>query len=327
MKIALNGFGRIGRNVVRALLKRDGIELVAINDLMDIELAAYLIRNDTVRGIFEDVEILDKDTLKIGNHIVKYSQEETPFECDFSEADIVIEATGKFLNSEFSKGHLKGNVKKVIISAPATDDTPTYVLGVNHKKYKGESIISNASCTTNALAPIIKILDEKYGVEKGFISTIHSYTMDQKLLDAPNYRDIRRSRAAASNIIPTFTGAAKAIYKVLPNMKGKLDGRSIRVPVNNVSLIDLVVDLKKDVIPQEINELIKFHSNTDLRGILGIDENYLVSSDINGRSESAIVALDLTQANKNMLKLFAWYDNEWGYSNRLLDMAKFISLI
>jgi len=324
MKIALNGFGRIGRNVVRALLQREGIELVAINDLMDIELAAYLIRNDTVRGVFEDIEILDKDTLKIGNHIVKYSQAETPFECDFSEADIVIEATGKFLNSEYAKGHLKGNVKKVIISAPATDDTPTYVLGVNHKEYKGESIISNASCTTNALAPIIKILDEKYGVEKGFISTIHSYTMDQKLLDAPNNRDIRRSRAAASNIIPTFTGAAKAIYKVLPNMKGKLDGRSVRVPVNNVSLIDLVVDLKKDVIPQEVNELIKFHANTDLKGILGVDENYLVSSDINGRSESAVIALDLTQTNKNMLKLFAWYDNEWGYSNRLLDMAKYI---
>jgi len=324
MKIALNGFGRIGRNVVRALLKRDGIELVAINDLMNIELAAYLIRNDTVRGIFEDVEVLDKNTLKIGEHIVKYSQAETPFECDFSEADIVIEATGKFLNSEFAKGHLKGNVKKVIISAPATDNTPTYVLGVNHKEYKGEDIISNASCTTNALAPIIKILDKKYGVEKGFITTIHSYTMDQKLLDAPNNRDIRRSRAAASNIIPTFTGAAKAIYKVLPDMKGKLDGRSVRVPINNVSLIDLVVDLKKDVILKEINELIKFHSNTDLKGILGIDENYLVSSDINGRSESAVVALDLTQTNKNMLKLFAWYDNEWGYSNRLLDMAKYI---
>jgi len=324
MKIALNGFGRIGRNVVRALLQRDGIELVAINDLMNIELAAYLIKNDTVRGIFEDVEVLDKDTLKIGEHIVKYSQAETPFECDFSEADVVIEATGKFLNSEYAKGHLKGNVKKVIISAPATDDTPIYVLGVNHNEYKGESIISNASCTTNALAPIIKILDEKYGVEKGFITTIHSYTMDQKLLDAPNNRDIRRSRAAASNIIPTFTGAAKAIYKVLPNMKGRLDGRSVRVPVNNVSLIDLVVDLNKDVIPGEINELIKFHANTDLKGILGIDENYLVSSDINGRSESAVVALDLTQVNQNMLKLFAWYDNEWGYSNRLLDMAKYI---
>ncbi len=324
MKIAINGFGRIGRNVTRALLKRDDFELVAINDLMDINLAAYLIRNDTIRGEFEDVEVIDKEHLKIGKHTVKYTQKETPFECDFSEGDVVIESTGKFLTSELSKGHIKGNVKKVIISAPANDDTPTYVLGVNHKEYRGETIISNASCTTNALAPIIMILDKHFGVDKGFITTIHSYTMDQKLLDAPNYRDIRRSRAAASNIIPTFTGAAKAIYKVLPNMKGRLDGRSVRVPVNNVSLIDIAVDLKKEVLPNEINELIKEYSKKELKGILGVDENYLVSSDINGRSESSIVALDLTQTNSNMAKIFTWYDNEWGYSNRLLDMAKWI---
>ena len=324
MKIAINGFGRIGRNVTRALLKREDFELVAINDLMDINLAAYLIRNDTIRGEFEDIEVIDKEQLKIGKHTVKYTQKETPFECDFSEADVVIESTGKFLTSELSKGHIKGNVKKVIISAPANDDTPTYVLGVNHKEYRGETIISNASCTTNALAPIIMILDKHFGVDKGFITTIHSYTMDQKLLDAPNYRDIRRSRAAASNIIPTFTGAAKAIYKVLPNMKGRLDGRSVRVPVNNVSLIDIVVDLKKEVLPNEINELIKEYSKKELKDILGVDENYLVSSDINGRSESSIVALDLTQTNSNMAKIFTWYDNEWGYSNRLLDMAKWI---
>ena len=324
MKIAINGFGRIGRNVTRAILNRNDIDLVAINDLMDINLAAYLIRNDTIRGVFEDVEIIDKEHLRIGKHIVKYSNKETPFECDFSEADIVIEATGKFLSSEFARGHLKGNVKKVILSAPAIDDTATYVFGVNHKSYKGERIISNASCTTNALAPIIMILDKHFGVERGFISTIHSYTMDQKLLDAPNYRDIRRSRAAASNIIPTFTGAAKAIYKVLPRMKGRLDGRSVRVPVNNVSLIDIVLDLEKIVSAKEINSLFKEYSNSELKGILGVDENYLVSSDINGRSESSIVALDLTQTNGKMVKIFTWYDNEWGYSNRLLDIAKYI---
>ena len=323
MKIAINGFGRIGRSVTRALLKRDDIELIAINDIMDINLAAYLIRNDTIRGVFEDVEIIDKEHLKIGGHIVRYSSKETPFECDFSEADLVIEATGKFLTSELASGHLKGNVKKVILSAPANDDTPTYVYGVNHKNYKGEKIISNASCTTNALAPIIMILDEHFGVERGFITTIHSYTMDQKLLDAPNYRDIRRSRAAASNIIPTFTGAAKAIYKVLPKMKGRLDGRSVRVPVNNVSLIDIVVDLEKEASAKEINELFKRYAQK-LKGILAVDENYLVSSDINGRSESSIVALDLTQTNGKMAKIFTWYDNEWGYSNRLLDMATFI---
>jgi glyceraldehyde 3-phosphate dehydrogenase len=324
MKIAINGCGRIGRNVIRALLQRSDIELVALNDIMPIETLAYLLRHDTIRGNFEDVEVLDENTLKIGPHFVTYSRNETPYECDFSEADVVIESTGKFLTSELAKGHLKGNVKKIIISAPANDDTPTYVLGVNEKEYKGESIISNASCTTNCLAPIAKILNEKFNIKSGFITTIHSYTMDQKLLDAPNLRDIRRSRAAASNIIPTFTGAAKAIYKVLPQLKDKLDGRSVRVPVNNVSLMDFVVQFERDTTYDEINELIEFHSKTDLKGILGIDEDYLVSSDINGRSESAIVALDLTQCNGNLAKIFAWYDNEWGYSNRLLDMAKFI---
>jgi len=323
MKIAINGFGRIGRNVLRVILEKN-IEIVAINDIMPIELAAYLLKHDTIRGEIEDVEILDENYLKIKEHIVKYSSAKTPKECDFSQADIVIEATGKFLTSNDVKGHLKGNVKKVIISAPANDDTPTFVYGVNHKEYRGESIISNASCTTNCLAPIAKIIDEKYGIISGFMSTVHSYTMDQKLLDAPNLRDIRRSRAAASNIIPTFTGAAKAIYKVLPNLKGKLDGKSIRVPVNNVSLMDLVLQLKKEINSKELNELVKFHSKTDFKGIIGIDEEYRVSSDINGRSESCIFVPDLTQTNGNLVKLFAWYDNEWGYSNRLIDMARYV---
>jgi len=323
MKIAINGFGRIGRNVVRALLERNDIELVAINDIMPIENAAYLLKHDTIRGEIEDVEIIN-GFLKIKDHFVKYSTASHPKECDFSEADVVIEATGKFLNSTDAKEHIKGNVKRVIISAPASDDTPTFVFGVNHKEYKGQEIISNASCTTNCLAPIAKILDEKYGIISGFMTTIHSYTMDQKLLDAPNLRDIRRSRAAASNIIPTFTGAAKAIYKVLPNLKGKLDGRSVRVPVNNVSLMDLTLQLDCNVNANEINELIEFHANTDFKGIIGIDKEYRVSSDINGRSESSVFVPDLTQANGNLLKIFAWYDNEWGYSNRLLDMAEFI---
>ncbi|NPA87956.1 type I glyceraldehyde-3-phosphate dehydrogenase [Caminibacter pacificus] len=324
MKIAINGIGRIGRNVIRALLKRDEFELVAINDIMPIEIAAYLLKHDTIRGNLEDIEVLDSQTLKIGPHFVNYSQKTTPKECDFSEADVVIESTGKFLSFDEVKEHLKGNVKKVIISAPANDDTPTFVYGVNHKEYNGQSVISNASCTTNCLAPIAKIIDEKYSIVSGFMTTIHSYTMDQKLLDAPNLRDIRRSRAAASNIIPTFTGAAKAIYKVLPNLKGKLDGRSVRVPVNNVSLMDLTLQLEKEVKADEINELIEFHAKTDFKGIIGIDYEYAVSSDINGRKESSVFVPDLTQANGKLLKLFAWYDNEWGYSNRLLDMAEYV---
>ncbi len=322
MKIAINGLGRIGRNVVRAAINKN-VEIVAINDIMDIDLAVYLLKNDTIRGSL-NVEKIDNETIKIEDNFIKYSNYKNPFDTKFNEADVVIECTGKFLTSDEVKGHIKGNVKKVIISAPANDDTPTYVLGVNHKEYKGESIISNASCTTNCLGPIAKIIDEKYGIVKGFMSTIHSYTMDQKLLDAPNYRDVRRSRAAASNIIPTFTGAAKAIYKVLPNLKGKLDGRSIRVPVNNVSLMDLVLELEQNVSEKEINELIEFHAKSDLKGIIDIDYDYKVSSDINSNPASSVVAIDLTQANGNLIKLFAWYDNEWGYSNRLIEMAQYI---
>jgi glyceraldehyde 3-phosphate dehydrogenase len=324
MKIAINGIGRIGRSILRVALKKK-VEIVAINDLMDIKSAAYLIKYDTTRGILnEEVEIIDKNTLKIGENLISYSQEKNPDNIPFDEADVVLECTGKFLSTDLAKGHLKGNVKKVILSAPAIDDTPTYVLGVNHKEYKGESIISNASCTTNCLGPVAKIIDERFGIVKGFMTTIHSYTMDQKLLDAPNNRDIRRSRAAAENIIPTFTGAAKAIYKVLPNLKGKLDGVSVRVPVSNVSLMDLTLELNKETTKEEINELIKFHSLTDLKGILEVDEEYKVSSDINSNPASSIVALDLTKVNKNLVKIFSWYDNEWGYSNRMIDMAKYI---
>ena len=322
MKIAINGLGRIGRNILRAALNKN-VEIVAVNDIMDIELAAYLLKNDTVRGAL-DVEIIDSETLKIENKIVFYSKASHPKETSFEEADVVLECSGKFLTSKEVEGHIKGEVKKVIISAPAADNTPTYVLGVNHKDYNGERIISNASCTTNCLAPIAKILDENYGIEKGFMTTVHSYTMDQKLLDAPNYRDIRRSRAAAVNIIPTFTGAAKAVYKVLPNLKGKLDGRSVRVPVANVSLMDLVLELEKETDAAEINELLEFHSKTDMKNIIEIDREYKVSSDINSNPSSAVIAADLTQCNGNLVKLFAWYDNEWGYSNRMVEMASYI---
>ncbi len=320
MRIAINGFGRIGRSIVRASLNRDDIEIVAVNDLMDIEDAAYLIRNDSIRGVFEDVEI-EGDILRIGKHRVKFSNFTTPQEFN-PDADVIIEATGRFLKAD----EVRREGKKVIISAPAADDTKTLVLGVNEREYNGEDVISNASCTTNCLAPIAMILDKHYKIRKGFISTIHSYTMDQKLLDSPNKRDLRRSRAAAENIIPTFTGAAKAIYRVLPNLKGKLDGRSVRVPVANVSLLDLVVEVDKETTAEEVNSLIKEYANGELKGILGVDENYLVSSDIIGRSESSIFAADLTQVNGNLIKIFSWYDNEWGYANRLLDMAGYILL-
>ncbi len=320
MKIAINGLGRIGRSIFRVAIQR-GVDVVKVNDLMDLKSFVYLMKFDTIRGECKfDIEILDNTHFKIGDKIIEYSQKAHPKEIDFSKADIVLECTGKFTNSKDCSFYNK----KTIISAPASDDTKTFVLGVNHNEYMGEEIISNASCTTNCLAPIAMILDKHYTIQKGFISTIHSYTMDQKLLDAPNIRDIRRSRAAASNIIPTFTGAAKAIYKVLPSLKGKLDGRSVRVPVNNVSLLDLVVEVGKKVDIDELKNLFKEYSNSSLKGILEIDEEYKVSSDINSNPASSILALDLIQVNENLLKIFSWYDNEWGYSNRMIDMAEYI---
>lgn len=314
MKVAINGLGRIGRSVVRIAYKDYELE---VNDIMPIEMAAYLLANDTIRDRL-DVRI-DNNHLIIEGKKVKYHNFSHPKENKFN-SDIVIECSGKFLTQEDTK-HYLNNSSKVIISAPANDDSKTFVLGVNEDKYNGEKIISNASCTTNCLAPIAKIIDNHFGIKEGFITTIHSYTMDQKLLDSPNYRDFRRSRAAASNIIPTFTGAAKAIYKVLPNLKGKLDGRSVRVPVNNVSLLDFVVYVEKNTSKDEVNEVIKSYVDNH---ILGIDENYGVSSDMLGRSESSIFVPDLTQVNCNLIKIFSWYDNEWGYANRLVEMAKFV---
>ena len=322
MKIAINGLGRIGRNVLRVALNKK-VDVVAINDIMDIHTAAYLLRFDTIRGAL-DVEIVDEKTLMINDKEIFYTSFISPQKTRFHQADVVIECSGKFLSFEEVKHHIKGNVKKVIISAPANDNTKTYVLGVNHEEYEGENVISNASCTTNCLGPLAKILDKHFGIKKGFITTIHSYTMDQKLLDAPNYRDLRRSRAAASNIIPTFTGAAKAIYKVLPSLKGKLDGRSVRVPVNNVSLLDLTVELAKNAKKEELNRLFEEYARGEMEGILKVDNEYRVSSDINSDPASSIVASDLTQTNENLAKIFAWYDNEWGYSNRLVEMAEYI---
>jgi glyceraldehyde 3-phosphate dehydrogenase len=314
LKVAINGLGRIGRSVIRIAYKDYELE---VNDIMPIEMAAYLLANDTIRDRL-DVRI-DNNHLIIEGKKVKYHNFSHPKENKFN-SDVVIECSGKFLTQEDTKYYLN-NSSKVIISAPANDDSKTFVLGVNEDKYNGEKIISNASCTTNCLAPIAKIIDNHFGIKEGFITTIHSYTMDQKLLDSPNYRDFRRSRAAASNIIPTFTGAAKAIYKVLPNLKGKLDGRSVRVPVNNVSLLDFVVYVEKNTSKDEVNEVIKSYVDNH---ILGIDENYGVSSDMLGRSESSIFVPDLTQVNCNLIKIFSWYDNEWGYANRLVEMAKFV---
>ncbi|BCD68592.1 type I glyceraldehyde-3-phosphate dehydrogenase [Nitratiruptor sp. YY09-18] len=324
LKVAINGFGRIGRAVARNLLERKEFELVAINDLMQTSMMAYLLKHDSVHGRCDYAIEADEKNLYIEGKKIATAHATSPEQIDFDEVDVVIESTGKFLSQDLAKGHLR-YAKKVIISAPAVDDTPTFVYGINHQNYDREHIISNASCTTNCLAPIVKILDEHYGIQKGLMTTVHSYTIDQNLLDSDHKREIRRSRAAAINLVPTTTGAARAIFKVLPNLQGKLDGRSVRVPVADVSLMDLDLVLAKNVTKSELQELFRTYAKGELAGILGVDEEYGVSQDFVGAKESSIVALDLIQTIDNMVKIMSWYDNEWGYANRLLDMAKFIT--
>ena len=328
IKIAINGFGRIGRAVFRVALSKDYIKIVAINDIIKPKDAAYLIKYDSAHGVLNKDVDFDENSLIIDGKKIPFLNEPNPKNIDFSKygADIVLECTGLFLTKNDVVSHIQKGVKKVIFSAPANDDTPTFVLGVNEKDYKGEKIISNASCTTNCLAPVAMILDKHFGIEKGIITTIHSYTYDQNLLDNFHKKDPRRSRAAALNIIPTTTHAAKAIGKVLPSLDKKLDGRSVRVPVGDVSLLDFDVVLKKDATKEEINSLFREYAAKELKGILGVDEEFRVSSDFLNCPLSSVVALDLTQViDGNFLKVMCWYDNEWGYANRLVEMAKFIS--
>ena len=323
IKIALNGFGRIGRCLARIANYRDDIQIVAINDDSDREITKYLLENDSVhkRADF-DVKIKSDDEMLVGEKSIRMLRQRDPKKLDFQDADILIECTGAFLRKESVQSHIDKGIKKVIFSAPAKDDTPTYVMGVNEDNYKGEDIISNASCTTNCLAPIAKILDDNLGIEKGLMTTIHSYTNDQNILDV-KHKDKRRARAAAINMIPSSTGAAKALSLVIPKLKNKVHGQSVRVPTPNVSMVDLNVLVNKKTSKEELNELFIKASKTK-PNIIGIDEEYRVSSDFIGDSRSSIVALDLSQVIEgDLLKVMAWYDNEWGYSHRLLDLALF----
>jgi glyceraldehyde 3-phosphate dehydrogenase len=330
LKIAINGFGRIGRAVTRVIAGRQDVELVAVNDLADIDTMAYLLANDSVHGGFGDtVEVVDENTMQIGSMRVQVTSHDTPERIDFaaSGADVVFECTGFFLTREHAQSHIDRGVKRVILSAPAQDyGTSHYVMGVNHLDYHGEAIISNASCTTNCLAPIVKTLDEIYGIEKGLMTTIHSYTNDQNLLDGKHHKEMRRARAAAVNMIPTTTGAAKAIDRVLPKLQGKLHGQSVRVPVPDVSMLDLTVTLKSSVTAGAVNALFQSLADGELSGILDVDRDFRVSQDFLGSPKSCTIAGDLTQViDGNMLKIMAWYDNEWGYSNRLVEMALHIT--
>ena len=329
MNIAINGFGRIGRSIYRIITSRTNHKVVAINDLSDVESIAYLLKYDTVMGNFEgDVEIKGK-TLFTPNQQVKIIAEPSPSKLPWNEnkVDIVIEATGIFRSKEQIANHINAGAKKVILTVPAKDEIDyTVVLGVNEEKIDStHNIISNASCTTNCLAPMAKIIDENFGIVKGVINTIHAYTNDQRLADV-SHKDLRRSRAAAENIIPTSTGAARAVGKVLPSLDGKLDGIASRVPVPDGSAVDLFVELEKETTIKEFNSIIKSAANTDrLRNILEYSVSPIVSTDIIGNSKSSIYDTSGTNIiNGKYLRVLNWYDNEWGYSNRVVDLVNLL---
>jgi len=328
-KVGINGFGRIGRNVFRASFSNPEVEIVAINDLTDVKTLAHLLKYDTTHGKFEGTVEAAEGALIVNGKEVKVFAERNPENLPWAAngVEVVIESTGIFTAKEKASLHLKGGAKKVIISAPATDEDITIVLGVNEDKYDPAShtIISNASCTTNCLAPFAKVLNDKFGIVKGMMTTIHSYTNDQSVLDLP-HKDLRRARAAAENIIPSTTGAAKAVSLVLPELKGKLNGMSFRVPTPNVSVTDLVAELKVNVTVDEINAALQEAANGPLKGVLNYSAEPLVSSDYNGDpASSTIDALSTMVVGDNMVKVVSWYDNEWGYSNRVVDLVAFIA--
>lgn len=323
IRVAINGFGRIGRITFRALLKKSTIEVVAINDLTDTATLAHLLKYDSIHGKFDGTVEHTTDSLIINGKTIKVTAERDPAQLPWkaTQVDVVLESTGRFTDKS-AEAHITAGAKKVVISAPAKGDIKTVVLGVNDDILDGsEKVISNASCTTNCLAPMVKVLNDKFGVEKGYITTVHAYTSDQNLQDAP-HKDLRRARAAAYSIIPTSTGAAKAVGLVLPELAGKLDGCAMRVPVPDGSLTDFTVILKKNVTVEEVNAAMKEAANTSLKGILEYSEEPLVSIDIVGNPHSCIFDSELTYAQGNMVKVVGWYDNEAGYSNRLADLIE-----
>lgn len=328
IRVAVNGFGRIGRTVLRTALNDPDIEFVAINDLSDAGTLAHLLKYDSVFGpLGVDVRV-EGDVMVVGDKRIRMLAERNPADLPWKElgVDYVVEATGVFRDREKAAAHLQAGARKVIITAPGKDEDITLVMGVNHELYDPEKhhVVSNASCTTNCLAPAAKVLDDTFGIKRGWMTTIHSYTNDQRLLDLI-HKDKRRARAAAVNIVPTTTGAAKAVGLVLPHLKGKLDGFAVRVPTPNVSLVDLVVELEKPATAEEINNAFKAAADGALKGILGVSEEELVSSDFVRDSRSSIVDAPLTRVmDGNLAKVVAWYDNEWGYSTRVVDLVKYM---
>src|SRR5579885_1814809 len=329
VKVGINGFGRIGRNVFRASLGNPEIEVVAVNDLTSPATLAHLLKYDSILGNLKNEIVAGEDYISVDGKKIKVFAEKEPAKLawDSVGAQVVVESTGRFTDANAAKAHLQGSVKKVIISAPATNEDITLVLGVNEDKYDPakHNIISNASCTTNCLAPVAKVIEDKFKIQSGSMTTIHSYTNDQKLLDLP-HKDLRRARAAALSMIPTSTGAAKALHLVVPSLKGKLDGFAMRVPTPNVSVVDLVVFVEKSTTRDEVNAALKEASQGRMRGILGYSEEELVSADFKGDERSSIVDAPLTRVIAgNCVKVISWYDNEWGYSCRVRDLIGFIA--
>ena len=329
IKVGINGFGRIGRNVFRAALKDQNIDFVAVNDITDARTLAHLLKYDSVHGILKDEVKVNGDVIEVAGREIKVLSTKDPASLPWDDlgVDIVVESTGLFTNKESASKHLSAGAKKVIITAPAKGEDITIVIGVNEKDYNAAEhhVISNASCTTNCLAPVVKVLHDTFGVEKGIMSTIHSYTADQMLLDGP-HKDFRRARAAALSMVPTTTGAAKAVTLVIPELKGKLNGMAFRVPTPNVSVVDLSVWLKREVTAEQINQSLQEAAKGYLKGILDYNELPLVSTDYNGNAFSSIVdGLSTMVVDGNMAKVVSWYDNEWGYSCRIVDLVKYIS--
>jgi glyceraldehyde 3-phosphate dehydrogenase len=329
IKVGINGFGRIGRNVLRSALGDKEIDFVAVNDLTDTQTLAHLLKYDSILGNLEQEISHTENTIKVNNDEFRVFSEKDPGRIPWEEvgAQIVIESTGRFTEKEKAAAHLRGPVKKVIITAPAKNEDLTVVLGVNENVYDPAKhhVISNASCTTNCLAPVAKVINKKFGIKKAQMTTIHSYTNDQVILDFP-HKDLRRARAGALSMIPTSTGAAKAVALVLPELKGKFDGIAVRVPTPNISLVDVVMELERETTTEEVNKALKDAANEELKGILSFESEPLVSIDFRGNPNSSIVDAEYTKViGGNMVKILSWYDNEWGYSCRVRDLVKYIA--
>ena len=328
IKVGINGFGRIGRFVFRAAAERSDIEVVGINDLIDVDYMAYMLKYDSTHGRFKGtVEVADGQ-LVVNGKTVRVTAERNPADLKWNEidVDVVVESTGLFLTDETARKHIEAGAKKVVLSAPSKDDTPMFVMGVNHDKYTGQEIVSNASCTTNCLAPIAKVLNDNWGITDGLMTTVHATTATQKTVDGPSAKDWRGGRGASQNIIPSSTGAAKAVGKVIPELNGKLTGMSFRVPTPNVSVVDLTVNLEKPATYQEICDAMKAASYGELEGVLGYTEDNVVSNDFIGETCTSVfdagAGIALTD---NFVKVVSWYDNEIGYSNKVLDLVAYIS--